>query len=145
VIIDHIGFMTPSNRYRGNRVHEVSEISAGLQRLAKSEVVSVLALHQLNRGTEGRDNKRPQLADLRDSGSLEQDADLVMFAYRSAYYLERMKFDDPDDEAERAQKLEAARNELEVGIAKSRNGPTGTVELYCDMAANAVRDKWRGS
>ena len=144
VIIDHIGFMTPSNRYRGNKVHEVSEISAGLQRLAKSEVVSVLALHQLNRGTEGRDNKRPQLADLRDSGSLEQDADMVLFAYRSAYYLERMKFDDADDETDRLAKLEATRNELEVGIAKQRNGPTGTVELYCNMAANAIRDKWRG-
>jgi replicative DNA helicase len=145
VIIDHIGFMAPSNRYRGNKVNEVGEISTGLQRLAKSEMVSVLALHQLNRATEGRDNKRPQLSDLRESGNIEQDADMVLFAYRSSYYLERMKFDDPDDEAERFQKLEATRNELEVAIAKQRNGPTCTVELFCNMAANAIRDKWRGS
>jgi replicative DNA helicase len=145
VIIDHIGFMTPSSRYRGNKVNEVSEITAGLQRLAKTERVAVLALHQLNRVTEGRDNKRPQLSDLRDSGSVEQDADQVLFAYRAAYYLERMKFDDAEDETERFQKLEATRNVIEVLIGKQRHGPTGTVELYCNMAANAIRDKWRDS
>lgn len=112
VVIDHIGFLVPSNRYKGNRVHEVSEITAGLQRLAKAEQVVVLALHQLNRAVEGRDNKRPTLADLRDSGSVEQDADLVMFCYRAAYYLERMKFDDRQDEADRLQKLGEARKDL---------------------------------
>jgi replicative DNA helicase len=141
VIIDHIGFLVPSNRYKGNRVHEVSEITAGLQRLAKSEQVAVLALHQLNRAVEGRDNKRPTLADLRDSGSVEQDADLVMFCYRAAYYLERMKFDDRQDEADRLRKLGETRNDLEIIIAKQRHGPTGTVDLFCDMAANAIRDK----
>ena len=67
VVVDHIGFLTPTNRYKGNKVHEVSEITAGLQHLAKSEQVVVLALHQLNREVEARDNKRPTLNDLRDS------------------------------------------------------------------------------
>jgi len=137
--------MSVSNRYKGNKTQEIGEISMGMQRLAKSEQVAVLAVHQLNRNPEGRDNKRPELSDLRDSGRLEQDADLVLFAYRSAYYLERMKFDTQEDETERIEKLDAKRNELELIVAKQRNGPNGTIELFCDMAANAVRDKWRGS
>jgi replicative DNA helicase len=145
VIVDHLDHMTPSNRYRGNKVQEVGEYSVGMQRLAKSEQVAVLTLHQLNRNPEGRDNKRPELSDLRDSGRLEQDADIVLFAYRAAYYLERMKFDDPDDERERIGKLDAKRYELELNIAKQRNGPTCAVELFCDMACNAIRDKWSGS
>jgi replicative DNA helicase len=145
VIIDHIGFLTPTSRYKGNRVHEVSEITAGLQRLAKAEHVVVLALHQLNREVEGRDNKRPTLSDLRDSGSVEQDADIILFPYRAAYYLERMKFDDREQEQERLGKLERLRTVLELNIAKQRNGPSQTIELFCDMAANAVRDHWRGN
>jgi replicative DNA helicase len=145
VIVDHLGKIRASNRYKGQRVHEITEISEAMAHLGKSEQVAVLALHQLNRGVEGRDNKRPEMADLRDSGSLEQDADGVLFVYRAAYYLERMKFEDPDNEAKRVQKLEATRNEIEIAIAKQRNGPTGTIELYCNMAANAIRDKWRGS
>jgi len=145
VIVDHLDHMSASNRYKGNKTQEIGEISMGMQRLAKSEQVAVLAVHQLNRNPEGRDNKRPELSDLRDSGRLEQDADLVLFAYRSAYYLERMKFDTQEDETERIEKLDAKRNELELIVAKQRNGPNGTIELFCDMAANAVRDKWRGS
>jgi replicative DNA helicase len=144
VVIDHIGFLTPTNRYKGTKVHEVSEITAGLQRIAKSEQVAVLALHQLNREVETRDNKRPTLSDLRDSGSVEQDSDIVVFPYRSTYYLERLKYDEPALEQDRLEKAEALRNELEVNIAKQRNGPALTIELFCDMAANAVRDKWRG-
>jgi replicative DNA helicase len=145
VIVDHLGKVRPSSRYRGQKVHEVAEISDAMAHLAKSERVAVLALHQLNRAVEGRENKRPTLADLRDAGNLEQDADIVLFAYRAAYYLERIKGDTPEDESERLAKLEAKRHSLEVAIAKNRNGPTGTVELYCDMAANAIRDKWRGA
>jgi replicative DNA helicase len=144
VIVDHLDHMTPSNRYRGNKVQEVGEYSAGMQRLAKSEQVAVLALHQLNRNPEARDNKRAELSDLRDSGRLEQDADIVLFAYRPAYYLERLKYDDPDDERKRIEMLDAKRHDLEINIAKQRNGPTGTIELFCEMASNAVRDKWRG-
>jgi replicative DNA helicase len=131
----------PSGRYAGNKVQEVGEISDGLCSLAKEQDVAVLALHQLNRGTEGRENKRPTLADLRNSGDLEQDADVVCFAYRESYYLERMKYDaGSQNELQREAALEGCRNTLELLIAKNRNGPTTTVTLYCDMACNVVRD-----
>jgi replicative DNA helicase len=145
VIVDHLGKVRPSGNYRGQKVYELGEISEAMAHLAKSENVAILALHQLNRAVEGRDNKRPQLSDLRESGNLEQDADTVMFAYRSAYYLERARDDDPDEERRRIENLNAKRNDLELQIAKQRNGPTCTVELYCDMAANAIRDKWRAA
>jgi len=140
VVIDHLGFIKASDRYRGNRVHEVTEISAGLGQIAKEHDVCLIVLSQLNRGTEGRENKRPSLSDLRDSGSLEQDADVVLFCYREAYYLERTKHD-PGSQAElkRQTELEATRNTLEVIVAKNRMGPTGIVNLFCDMGCNAVR------
>lgn len=141
VIVDHLGLVKPSGRYAGNKVNEVGEISDALATLAKEQDVAVVALHQLNRGTEGRENKRPTLADLRNSGDLEQDADLVCFAYREAYYLERMKCDAGSTaEMERQAELEACQNTLELMIAKNRNGPTQTVNLFCDMACNVVRD-----
>lgn len=141
VVVDHLGKVRPSPHYRGNRVHEMGEISNSMAHLAKSEGVAVLALHQLNRGVEGRENKRPGLADLRDSGNIEQDADAVMFAYRPAYYLERTKEEDQAAERLREQQLEETRHDLEISIAKQRNGPTCTVELFCDMASNVVCDK----
>src|SRR5690606_18282832 len=102
---------------------------------------AVLALHQLNRGTEARDNKRPTLADLRNSGDIEQDADVVCFAFREAYYLERQKYDPgSQEELQRLAELEAREHTLEILIAKNRNGPTKAVTLFCDMASNVVRD-----
>lgn len=145
VLVDHIGKVKPTPRYKGNRVLETGETSAGLFNLAKSENIAMLALSQLNRGVEGRDNKRPGLADLRDSGDLEQDADMVLFPYRASYYLERMKEDDSDKEATRQEELEKVGNILELQIAKQRNGPTATVELYAEMSANAIRSKWVGT
>ncbi len=141
VVIDHLGFIRASERYRGNRVHEVTEISAGLGQIAKDLDIALVVLSQLNRGTEGRENKRPTLADLRDSGSLEQDADVVIFTFREAYYLERMRCDEgSQQELQRQTELEACRNTMELLVSKNRNGPTTTVPLYCDMGSNAVRD-----
>jgi replicative DNA helicase len=120
---------------------EIGEITNAMANLAKGENVAVLGLHQLNRGTENRENKRPTLADLRDSGNVEQDADVVLFAYRPAYYLERARDDEGSDgEALRQRQLEARRHVLELAIAKQRNGETQTVELYCDMPCNVIRD-----
>jgi replicative DNA helicase len=141
VVVDHLGLIKPSGRYAGNKVNEVGEVSDALATLAKEQNVAVIGLHQLNRGTEARENKRPGLADLRNSGDLEQDADVVCFAYRESYYLERMQCDaGSQQEYQRQIDLEACRNSLELLVAKNRNGPTTTVHLFCDMACNAVRD-----
>jgi replicative DNA helicase len=101
VVVDHVHIVAATNRYAGARVHEVSEISAGLKALAKELRIPVLALAQLNRQVENREEKRPQLADLRDSGSIEQDA--VIFACRAEYY-EQIPCDNPEDEVLREQK-----------------------------------------
>lgn len=140
LIIDHILLVKASDRYRGNRVREVSEISNGLAALAKELQTSVLGLCQLNRGVEGRENKRPSLADLKDSGTIEEDASLVMFLYRPAYYLEQQRFDDPEMEQARLSALDASRHSLEFIVAKNRNGRLGTVDAFIDIGANAVRN-----
>jgi len=138
--IDYLGLVRPSSTYRGNRVNEIGEISAGLKQLAQDLDCCVLCLQQLSRGVEMRENKRPTLADLRDSGTLEQDADLVGFVYRDEYYAER---EEPTTDSEvllLEDRLEKARHKLEFIIAKQRNGPVGTVELWCDVAFAAVRN-----
>lgn len=114
IIVDYLQLMQASGRSDGNRVQEVSEISRGLKLLARELNVPVIALSQLSRSVETRSPQIPQLADLRESGSIEQDADIVMFIYREAYY-------NPETERE---------NITDLIIAKHRNGPVGKVELY---------------
>ena len=115
IIVDYLQLMQASVRSKdGNRVQEVSEISRGLKLIARELNVPVVALSQLSRTVENRNPKIPQLADLRESGSIEQDADIVMFIYREAYY---------EPETER-------QNITDLIIAKHRNGPVGKVELY---------------
>ena len=114
IIVDYLQLMQASGRSDGNRVQEVSEISRGLKLIAREMNVPVIALSQLSRSVESRSPQIPQLADLRESGSIEQDADIVMFIYREAYY-------NPETERE---------NVTDLIIAKHRNGPTGRVELY---------------
>jgi replicative DNA helicase len=143
VVVDHLGKIRPSSRYKGQKVHEIGEISEAMTHLAKSQDVAVLALHQLNRDVEGRDNKRPTLVDLRDSGNLEQDAHTVVLAYRPAYYL-ALPDDDPKEEQKRIAKLAAKRHDLELQIPKQRNGPQTTIHLICDIASNAIGNASRG-
>lgn len=114
VIVDYLQLMQGNGRDNGNRVQEVGEISRGLKLIARELNVPVVALSQLSRSVESRSPQIPQLADLRESGSIEQDADIVMFIYREAYY-------NPETERE---------NITDLYIAKHRNGPTGKVELY---------------
>jgi replicative DNA helicase len=114
IIVDYLQLMQGSGRSDGNRVQEVSEISRGLKLIARELNVPVIALSQLSRSVESRSPQIPQLADLRESGSIEQDADIVMFIYREAYY-------NPETERE---------NITDLIIAKHRNGPTGKIELY---------------
>jgi replicative DNA helicase len=118
IVIDYLQLMSgTSNKYGTNRVQEVSEISRGLKMLAKELDVPVLALSQLSRGVEGRDDKRPMLSDLRESGSIEQDADVVMFVHRQAMY---------ERDMEKRREIE---HEAEVLVTKHRNGSVGQVKL----------------
>jgi replicative DNA helicase len=134
VIVDYLGIMRATDRYKGNRVMEVGEITAAMKALAKSENIAVLALHQLNRNVEARDNKRPMLPDLRESGSVEQDSDVVLFAYRDTYYLSHEKYEDGSvEEAVRKADVERTKNEIEVIVSKNRHGPSGTVKLWCEI------------
>ena len=130
----------PSNRYSGARVNEVGEISGALKGLAKELDVPVIALAHLSRKVEEREDKRPNMADLRDSGSIEQDADIIIFVFREDYYLERVTFDNQHKEMGRVDRLVDVKDQLEVIVAKQRNGPTGTVSLFCNIACNAIRD-----
>ena len=130
IIVDYIQLMKSSGRKEYNRVQEISEVTQGLKALAKELDVPVLALSQLSRAVEQRDDKKPQLADLRESGSIEQDADVVMFIYREAYYLERKE---PTlgsiEHAEWRQKMDEITNLAEIMISKQRHGPTGNVKV----------------
>jgi replicative DNA helicase len=140
VCADHLLKIKPSARYAGKEVQELGEISNGCSIIAKTLHVAFLGLHQLNRDVERRDNQRPVLSDLRGSGSLEQDADVVLFAYRPGYQFER-RTEGSDEETKQAQAIyESLKHRLEIQIAKQRNGPTKTLEFWIDMAANVVRD-----
>jgi replicative DNA helicase len=141
IVIDHLGKIRASDRYAGNKVHEMGEKTAALAEMAKDLNVAVVAAHQLNRGVEGRDNKRPTLADLRDSGNIEEDAETVMFLYRPAYYLERTREDGFEREDARKEKLIACQHDLEVILAKNRNGACQTIEFFIDLPSNVVRDR----
>lgn len=136
VVIDHLGLIKPTGRYSGNRVQELTEITGAIKVLAKELNVAVLVLSQLSRETEKREEKRPQLSDLRDSGSIEQDADMVMGLYREAYYLEHKASPSAEDLA----KLEASRDIIEIEILKQRQGPTGRAKLFCAINCNAVSE-----
>ena len=120
IVIDYIQMMSGS-RFSENRQQEISQISRGLKGLAKELKVPVIGVSQLSRMVEQRPNKRPQLADLRESGAIEQDADLVMFVYREEYYLSHLDESDP--------KRMEAEGKAEIIVAKQRNGPTGKLDL----------------
>ncbi len=134
IIVDYLQLLrgTGSRQSTENRVNEISEITRGLKALAKDLNVPVLALSQLSRAVEQREDKRPQLADLRESGSIEQDADVVMFLYREEYYLERSKpnEEDTDKFLKWQDKMNAVHNKAECIIAKQRHGPIGTANLF---------------
>ena len=141
IVVDYIQLMRSSGLKDYNRVQEISEITQGLKALAKELDVPVLALSQLSRAVEQRDDKKPQLADLRESGSIEQDADVVMFVYREAYYLERKE---PTlgsiEHAEWQQKMDEISRLAEIMIGKQRHGPTGNIKVEFEAMYTKFKD-----
>jgi replicative DNA helicase len=136
LVIDYIQLLSGSSRRsQENRVQEVTEITTNLKALAKELNVPIVALSQLSRQVENRDDKRPQLSDLRESGSIEQDADVVMFVFREEYYLSNKEPRPGTDEYTKWQvEMAAVHGKAEVIIGKQRHGPTGTVNLQFDAA-----------
>ena len=155
IVVDHLTLMGSVTRHVNNRVQEVSEISLGLKRMAKDLNVPVLALCQLSRAVEQRENKRPQLSDLRESGTIEQDGDVVMFVYRDEYYLRRNKPQRREIEKQETfdarmgawmADIDAVEHKAELDVVKQRQGPIGRVDLYFDGArqrfSNAAREPY---
>jgi replicative DNA helicase len=151
IIVDYLQLLRPSNQVRviENRVQEVSDITRGLKALAKELCVPVLALSQLSRAVEQREDKRPLLSDLRESGSIEQDADVVMFIFREEYYHSRLApMRRPDETEDELQKRieefqeggEKVHGMAEVIVAKQRHGPIGTVKLRFDAQTTKFED-----
>ena len=143
IVVDYIQLMRSpnSNNRNENRVQEVSEITQGLKALAKELKIPVLALSQLSRAVESRDDKKPQLSDLRESGSIEQDADVVMFVYREAYYLENKQ---PKlgsiEHAEWQSKMNDVNGLADIILGKQRHGPTGTVKVEFEGIYTKFKD-----
>ena len=142
IVVDYIQLMrAPSSSRSDNRVQEVSEITQGLKALAKELKVPVLALSQLSRAVEQRDEKKPQLSDLRESGSIEQDADVVMFVYREAYYLENKQ---PKlgsiEHAEWQSKMNDVNGLADIILGKQRHGPTGVVKVEFEGIYTKFKD-----
>ena len=130
LIIDYLQLLAGSKKAGENRVQELTEITTGLKALAKELSVPVIALSQLSRQVESRDDKRPQLSDLRESGSIEQDADVVMFVYREEYYLGRTEpREGTTEHLDWQHKMDEVHGMAEVIIGKQRHGPIGTVKL----------------
>jgi len=148
IVVDYLQLVTASENKQGQgRVQEVSEITMGLKALAKELAVPIIALSQLSRQVENREDKRPQLSDLRESGSIEQDADAVMFVYREAYYKGRAEPREGTPEHLTWQdEMDQIRHVAEVIIGKQRHGPIGTVKLHFNddltRFGNLARDAW---
>lgn len=140
VCVDHLGFIKATSAYKGQRHLELGEITKGLKTLAKSLDVALVALCQLNRENEKRENRRPELSDLRNSGEIEEDADTVLGAYRGAYYLEKITHEDEEKERKRLDDLERLSKIVEIIGLKTRNGPTFSRKFFADMGSNYIRD-----
>ncbi|MCO8017240.1 replicative DNA helicase [Brevundimonas diminuta] len=133
IVVDYLQLVTTGDNSQKNRVQEVSEITGGLKALAKELNVPIIALSQLSRQVEQREDKRPQLSDLRESGSIEQDADCVMFVYRESYYLGRAEPREGTEEHLKWQEdMDRLQHQAEVVIGKQRHGPIGIVKLAFD-------------
>ena len=141
VVVDYIQLMRGTTFNKDGRVQEISQITQGLKAIAKELAVPVVALSQLSRQVEQRDDHKPQLADLRESGSIEQDADVVMFVYREGYYLQRKEPREATVEhAEWQAKMNEVSNLAEIIIGKQRHGPTGNIMLEFEAMFTKFKD-----
>ncbi len=141
IVVDYIQLMRATINNKDGRVQEISEITQGLKAIAKELSIPVLALSQLSRAVEQRDQKKPQLSDLRESGSIEQDADVVMFVYRESYYLEKQEPRAATVEhAEWQAKMNEVSNLAEIIIGKQRHGPTGNIMLEFEAMFTKFKD-----
>ena len=142
IVVDYIQLMRTSSKRNDGRVQEISEITQGLKALAKELNIPILALSQLSRAVEQRDDKVPQLSDLRESGSIEQDADVVMFVYREQYYLERKQ---PKlgsiEHAEWQSKMNDINGLADIIIGKQRHGPTGNIHVEFEGMYTKFKDR----
>ena len=138
IVIDYLQLISSTGRNKENRVQEIAEISQGLKAIAKELDIPVITASQLSRAVESREDKRPLLSDLRESGNIEQDADIVMFIYREEYYLSR-KIPSSDEKKliEWQEKMEKVESIAEIIIAKQRNGPVGNFHLRYDNKTTA--------
>lgn len=137
VAIDYLGLIAMSERYRGNRVAELGEVVLGTKRLSEEEGLHVVLGAQLNRQVENRDDKRPQLADLRESGNIEEHADNIILLYRPLYYIQRTrKYQEGD--AETLERAELKKFDLEANVEKARLGGPGVVRLFADVACSHI-------
>jgi replicative DNA helicase len=150
ILVDYLQLMRDAAARRDGRTQELSEITAGLKSLAKRLSVPIIALSQLSRQVENREDKRPQLSDLRESGSIEQDADIVLFVYREHYYLERnepqpqakeKKEDFSARKAKYDERLILTANTFEIFTGKNRHGAGGREEFYCDLSMDMIADE----
>jgi replicative DNA helicase len=144
IMVDYLQLIEPSRRAE-NRVQEITEVTKGLKTLAKELNVPVVALSQLSRSVDARDDKRPVLSDLRESGSIEQDADVVMFVFREEYYLKSREPEPGTTEhAKWVEKCERVHRRAEVLVEKHRHGATNKIELFFDdrftRFSNLVQD-----
>ncbi|MGJ5022347.1 replicative DNA helicase [Bradyrhizobium oligotrophicum] len=137
VIVDYLGLVKVADRYRGNKVHELGEIALAGKTMAKRLDCAVVMLAQLNRSVESRDDKRPTMSDLRDSGNIEEHADFVGLLYRPLYYIQNSA-GWRDQTPEAVEQAEHAANKLELIVGKNRLGPTNLIRLWCDPALSAV-------
>lgn len=140
VVIDHLGLIKGGND-RQSRTDQVGAMTGEMKRMARQFGIVIILLAQLSRGVEQRDNKRPQMADLRESGSIEQDADLIIFPFREAYYLAREEPKPNTDEHFKWQgEMTEIGDTMEIIVAKNRQGRTGTVKVKAEMATNSFAD-----
>ncbi len=142
VFIDYLGKIKTTDRYKGMKNYELGEVSNEITIMADHYKIPFVVLHQLNRDVEGRQDKRPTIADFKSTGDIEQDAHVVLFPFRQVYYLKQdLEAAKPEEQAAIAEQIDLTKNEINIIVAKERNGAGGVVRAEAYMGSNAIRNK----